>query len=61
MVRKATVKDVKLIQRLLNEWSDKGKLLARGLGEIYDSVRDYYVNVNEDGTLRGVCALRVCW
>lgn len=61
MIRKAKVSDVKQIQRLLNEWSDKGRLLARSLSEIYDCLRDHYVHVAEDGTLLGVCALHVCW
>jgi len=61
MIRKAKVSDVKQIQRLLNDWSEKGKLLARSLSELYDSVRDYYVFAPEDGTLLGVCALHVCW
>lgn len=61
MIRKAKVSDVKQIQRLLNEWSDKGRLLARSLSEIYDCLRDYYVHVAEDGTVLGVCALHVCW
>lgn len=61
MIRKAKVSDVKQIQRLLNEWSDKGRLLARSLSELYDCLRDYYVHVAEDGTVLGACALHVCW
>mgnify|MGYP005833198237 CR=1 FL=1 len=61
MIRKAKVSDVKQIQRLLNDWSEKGRLLARSLSEIYDGLRDYFVHVHEDGAIVGVCALHICW
>lgn len=60
MIRKAKVSDVKQIHKLLSDWSDKGRLLARSLSELYDCVRDYYVAAPADDVL-GVCALHVCW
>jgi amino-acid N-acetyltransferase len=65
MIRKATVGDVKHIHRLLNQWSEQGKLLARSLSELYDGVRDYYVwaptESGSGGEIAGACALHVCW
>jgi amino-acid N-acetyltransferase len=61
MVRKAKVNDVKQVHRLLAEWSERGRLLARSLSELYDSLRDYYVWAPPGGELLGACALHVCW
>jgi len=62
MISKATVKDVKSIHELLQVYSEKGKLLARPLSELYDHVRDFYVwRTGEGDTLQGCCALQFCW
>lgn len=59
-LRKAKVDDVPAIQRLINAYAAKGLLLPRSLGELYDNIRDFFV-FEEDGSIRGVCALHVCW
>jgi amino-acid N-acetyltransferase len=41
MIRKASVKDIKAIHGLLQEYGRQGKLLARPLSELYDHVRDF--------------------
>lgn len=41
MIRKATVRDVKAIHRLLKKYADRGELLPRALGELYGDVREF--------------------
>ena len=62
MIRKATVKDVKVIHELLQEYGKKEELLARPLSELYDHVRDFSVYENpSNGRIIGCCALQFCW
>ncbi len=60
MLRKARIKDVKDIQKLLTYYANRGDMLSRSLSELYESVRDFYV-VEEDGHLAGACALHIMW
>ncbi len=60
MIRKARVGDAVRIQELVNLYAQKGLLLPRSLGEIYDNLRDFFV-YEEDGEIQGVCALHICW
>jgi len=60
MIRKARIKDVKAIKRLVNLYADKGEMLPRALGELYDSIRDFHV-YEEGGKVVGVSALHVGW
>ena len=62
MIRKATIKDIKPIHALLQEYGRRGELLARPLSQLYDHVRDFWVFV-EPGANRviGCCALQFCW
>ena len=62
MIRKATMKDVKPIQKLLEHYAQKGLLLPRSLSELYGYLRDYYVFIPDGGEEpRGICALHLCW
>ncbi len=62
MIRKANLKDVKAIHRLLQEYGKKEELLARPLSQLYDHVRDFSVYVDQDSQqLTGCCALQICW
>ncbi|MBW1759815.1 MAG: N-acetyltransferase [Deltaproteobacteria bacterium] len=62
MIRKAKIKDIKTIHRLLSEYGKKGDLLARPLSQLYDHLRDFSVFVDgvEDKII-GCCALQFCW
>ncbi|MCX8118544.1 MAG: N-acetyltransferase [Desulfobacterota bacterium] len=60
MIRKARVSDVKEIQQLIKQYSNRGDILPRSLLELYDHLRDFYIYV-EAGKIRGICALHVCW
>lgn len=61
MIRQAKIADVEQIQRLINQFADEGRLLARSLSEIYDNLRDFYVSESDDRQVKGVCALHISW
>src|SRR3989304_357187 len=46
-LRKAKVADVPAIQRLINQFADRGEMLPRSLNEIYENLRDFVVIENE--------------
>jgi amino-acid N-acetyltransferase len=63
ILRKAAIRDVKPIHRLLYHNADRGLLLARSLSELYDHLRDFYVleDPERGDWVVGACALGVCW
>ncbi|MFH1019508.1 MAG: N-acetyltransferase [Pseudomonadota bacterium] len=60
MIRKAQIKDVKDIQKLLTSYASRGDMLSRSLSELYESLRDFYV-CEEEGKLMGTAALHIVW
>ena len=60
MIRKATVEDVKNIQKLVNFYAKREKMLPRSLNEIYENIRDFYV-YSEGKKILGCCALHIDW
>jgi amino-acid N-acetyltransferase len=60
MIRKAKVRDVKAIKDLVNRYAEKGEMLPRALGELYESIRDFCV-YEEAGHIIGAAALHVGW
>ena len=61
MIRKATVKDVRVIHSLLQIYGERGELLARPLSELYDHTRDFFVYATPEEGVIGCCALQFCW
>lgn len=62
MIRKAKIADVPILQKMLGQFAQEGKLLARSLSELYTHVRDTFVVINdEDGQLIGCCSLHIMW
>lgn len=62
MIRKAKIKDIKAIHSLLQTYARTGELLARPLSELYDHVRDFWVDIDaKSDTVVGCCALQFCW
>ena len=60
MIRKAKVTDVKSIQKLINYYAKRDKMLPRSLNELYENIRDFFVYV--DGVkIHGCCALHIDW
>ncbi|MBN2483358.1 MAG: N-acetyltransferase [Candidatus Omnitrophica bacterium] len=58
MLRKATLKDAKKIQKLIHFWAKKGRVLNRPLNYIYENIRDFWI-YQENRKVLGVCALHV--
>lgn len=60
MLRKATIKDVEKIWKLVNSYADKRIMLPRSLSELYENLRDFYVVIG-DNKLLGCGALHITW
>ena len=60
MLRKAQIKDVKPIQKLLTHFASRGDMLSRSLSELYEAIRDFFV-IEEDGVILGTAALHIVW
>ena len=62
MLRKARVDDVKTMHRIINSSSGKGEMLPRSLMDIYGSLRDFFVYVDEENeSIIGLCAMNIIW
>jgi amino-acid N-acetyltransferase len=62
MLRKARIRDISLIHRVINSCAERGEMLPRSLAELYDNMRDYFVYEHpETGEVGGACSLHVCW
>ena len=59
-LRKAKVADVPAIQRLINQFADRGEMLPRSLNEIYENLRDFVVIENETGII-ACAACHINW
>ncbi|UCD58100.1 MAG: N-acetyltransferase [Candidatus Hydrogenedentota bacterium] len=61
MVRKARMRDVAAIRELIISYSQRGDMLPKPLGEIYESLRDFFVYIDRDEEVLGCCALHLFW
>lgn len=60
-VEKATINDVKVMHKLVNQFAGKGEMLPRALSEIYENLRDYFVIRNRTGRVVACVALHISW
>lgn len=60
MIRKATINDVKSIQKLISYYAQRRKMLPRSLNELYENIRDFNVYC-EGKRVLGCCALHIDW
>ncbi|MDT8900525.1 N-acetyltransferase [Anaeroselena agilis] len=60
LYRKPTFKDVEAIHKLVNDYAEKGLMLARSRNVLYETLRDMIV-AEEDGRILGVGALHLVW
>lgn len=60
MVRRAKIKDVPDMLKLINTYAQKGEMLGRPMIELYESIRTFFV-AEESGKIIGVGALAVIW
>lgn len=60
-VEKARIGDAKRIHGLVNDFADKGEMLARALSEIYEGLRDYFVIRDSNSQVIAGVALHIWW
>ncbi len=62
MIRKATIKDIKEIHKLLTYYGKEDLMIPRPLSELYDHIRDFSMfEDRESNEIKGFCALQFCW
>ncbi len=61
MIRKARMRDVKTIQKLIADYARKGDMLPRSLSDIYENLRDYFVYVENGDDVIGSAAIHIMW
>jgi len=57
---KAEIGDAQAIHDLINVFAQRGDMLPRTMGEVYENLRDFFV-VHEDGEMLGCVALHIVW
>ena len=57
---KAEIHDAQAIHDLINLFAQRGDMLPRTMGEVYENLRDFFV-IREDGRLLGCVALHIVW
>ena len=60
IIRKAAIKDIKEIQKIINSFAAKDLMLPRSLNELYENLRDFLVAENRRQII-GCCALHISW
>jgi amino-acid N-acetyltransferase len=60
VLRKAKMADAPAIQRLITLFASRDEMLHRSLGEVYESIRNFFV-VEETGEILACGALQVSW
>jgi len=58
--RRAIIRDVKPIQKIINDHASRDEMLPRSLNQIFESLRDFTV-CEDSGTVVGCCALHILW
>jgi amino-acid N-acetyltransferase len=59
-VSKASIADAKAIHDLVNLFAQRGDMLPRTMGEVYENLRDFFV-VREGEEFLGCVALHIVW
>ena len=60
-LRRARVDDVPGIAAVMARYVEDGTLLPRSVGELYRSVPEFHVAVDESGRVIATAALRILW
>jgi amino-acid N-acetyltransferase len=60
-IRPARVGDVPAIHDLIKTFADRKLMIRRSLGELYESIREFLVAVDETGRIVGCAAIHVFW
>lgn len=59
-IRRAKVDDINGVQKLVNSFAKRHKMIPRSLNDLYDNIRDILV-CEEKGKLLGTLSLHVSW
>lgn len=59
-VEKAGVADARAIHDLVNAYAQRGDMLARTMGEVFENLRDFFV-IREGDHFLGCVALHIVW
>jgi amino-acid N-acetyltransferase len=57
---KAEIGDAQAIHDLINLYAQRGEMLPRTMGEVYENLRDFFV-VRESGEMLGCVSLHIVW
>jgi amino-acid N-acetyltransferase len=60
-IRPARVGDVPAIYELIRTFAERKLMIRRSLGELYESIREFLVAVDEENRIVGCAALHVFW
>src|SRR5215212_4059433 len=60
LLRKAKMADAPAIQRLITIFASRDEMLHRSLGEVYESIRNFFV-VEDEGSVVACGALQISW
>ena len=60
VARKAEIHDAQAIHDLINLYAQRGEMLPRTMGEVFENLRDFYV-VRSEEQLLGCVALHIVW
>jgi len=60
MIRKAQIKDIKQIQKIINVFAKQDVMLPRSLNELYENIRDFWV-AEVNNNVVGCAALHISW
>jgi amino-acid N-acetyltransferase len=60
LARKAEIQDAQAIHDLINLYAQRGEMLPRTMGEVFENLRDFFV-VRPEHELMGCVALHIVW
>jgi amino-acid N-acetyltransferase len=60
VARKAEIHDAQAIHDLINLYAQRGEMLPRTMGEVFENLRDFFV-VRPEEELMGCVALHIVW
>lgn len=60
-LRRATVRDVPAMGRIINDAAEFGLMLPKSLAALYENVREFHVAVVSEQEVVGCCGLSIVW
>lgn len=60
-IRRALTADAKDVQKLINSYAQRHKMIPRSLNDLYDNIRDVLIYEDAKGRIQGTVSLHVSW